>query len=67
MGLEENIKCVWKKIGEDTNSTTFESVRKDDINHPLHPCRYTCNGYDTNCSGYKVLPLKYKNHTKVYK
>lgn len=59
--LEELViteKCLWSKLSDDPNSTTFKSVREHGRGHPLYECLYNCDGNDLNCSGYKKAKTK---------
>lgn len=44
MTNQEKPKCVYKRMQEDPNSTTF----REPINSELRKCIF-CNGYDENC------------------
>lgn len=48
--------CIWKRIEQDTNSTTFEIVKQtlsEGKYHPLKPC-VECGGYNYDCKNYVI-------------
>ena len=52
--LDELAKCIWKKMSEDPNSTTFQAVKEQGISNPLYKC-YGCLGHTNVCDGYRTM------------
>ena len=50
------VKCVWKNISSDKESSTFEEVRLKP-SHPLRPC-LICSGFNSLCFDYRSLHEK---------
>lgn len=59
MKLEERLKCVWKNLEQDRDSTTFLHVRGK-YDHPLYKCTY-CSGKPDSCKDYISMVKLYKN------
>jgi hypothetical protein len=58
MTLEQTMKCVWRTLAEDPNSTTFEDVDRTGESHRLYRCRYGCDGINNICNYYQRLKIK---------